>query len=110
MTDTDTQAAPTKTKTKPMNMADKFALMDFIRSGDATLPDRMLAERASQRFGRAVNPQTVTNYRKEFGIASVAMPTREELHARIAELEAQVLTQAERIKELLQPRVVQQPA
>lgn len=84
------KTTPKKERAAAMTTAQRFELMAFVKSASATTPDRTLAAVASDRFGRPISPQTITNYRKEFGIKSVNMPTREEL-------QMQVETQAERI-------------
>jgi hypothetical protein len=87
----------TKAKTPrapSMTMAQRFELMAYIKDAPKTTPDRTLAARATENLGHPVSPQTVTNYRKEFGIPSVGMPTREAL-------QEQVDTQADRIQMLV---------
>ena len=77
-----------------MTMAQRFDLMAYIKAAPKTTPDRTLAARATEHLGHPVSPQTVTNYRKEFGIPSVGMPSREDLQARVD-------VQAERIQQLV---------
>jgi hypothetical protein len=72
-----------------------------VKAAKTTTPDRVLATEASVKFEREVSAQIVTNYRKEFGIPSVAMPSAAELQASVEALQAQVDSQASRIADLL---------
>ncbi len=85
---------PKKERIAPMSTAQRFELMTFVKNANPRTPDRSLAAAASELFDRDISPQTITGYRKEFGIPSVAMPTRDEL-------QAQVDAQADRIHDLL---------
>ena len=81
---------PRKPKAPSMTMAEKFELLSFVKSADPTMPDARVADLATERFGRKVLTKSVTDYRKEFGIASVPRPTVAQLEARVAELEAKL--------------------
>ena len=74
-------------RVKSLTMSEKFDLMAFVKTANRLLPDRALAAQASEKFGRAVSTQSIAGYRKQFGIESVPVPTREQLQARIAQLE-----------------------
>lgn len=76
-----------KPRKPSLTMSEKFELMSFIKSADQKTPDRVVAAEAASKIGRSVNAQTVTNYRKQFGIAPVQVPTRAQLEARLKELE-----------------------
>ena len=76
-----------KPKAPGMTMAQKFDLQAFVKDANPATPDGIVAKEASAKFGREVSQQTVAGYRKEFGLASVRMPTVAELMARVAELE-----------------------
>ena len=80
-------AKPRKPRAKPLTMSERFDLMALVKSASTSLSDRALAAQASEKFGRAVSAQAIAGYRKQFGIASVPGPTREQLQARIAQLE-----------------------
>jgi transposase len=81
---------PRKPKQAAMPLAQKFALLEFIKQADPSATDSAVAEQASAQFGRKVLKVSVAQYRKEFGIASVpnAKP-------------AQVLAYVETLKALL---------
>lgn len=85
---------PRKPRVKSLTMSEKFDLMAFVKAANQSLPDRALAAQASEKFGRAVSTQTIVGYRKQFGIAAVPVPTREQLQARIAQLETRLEEQA----------------
>ena len=78
---------PRKPRVKSLTMSEKFDLMALVKAASTSLSDRALAVQASAKIGRVVSAQTIAGYRKQFGIASVPVPTREQLQTRIAQLE-----------------------
>ena len=90
-----------KTRTPSLTMSEKFTLMTFIKGAPKDTPDRTLAAQAAEKIGRPVSPQTVTNYRKELGLQSVAMPSREELQETIEALQTRIELQRQRIETLM---------
>ena len=83
--------AERKVKAKPLPMAQRFELMAFVKSADASMPDSTLASTASEKFGRTISPVTITEYRKQFGIASVKKPTAAHLATYIGLLKVQIV-------------------
>lgn len=67
--------APRKPKVAALSMPQRFALMQMVKEASPTEPDSALAARASAHFGRAIQQQTVAEYRKQFGLASVRKPS-----------------------------------
>ena len=87
-----------KPKQPGLAMAQKFDLLQFVKTADPSATDSAVAESASQWIGRKVLKVSVAQYRKEFGIASVpnAKP-------------AQVLAYVETLKALLTANGIEVP-
>lgn len=66
---------PRKPKVAPLSLAQRFDLMGMVKGASPTEPDSALAARASAHFGRAIQQQTIADYRKSFGLASVRKPS-----------------------------------
>ncbi len=64
-----------KAKVAPLALAQRFELMGMVKEASPTEPDSALAARASAQFGRAIQQQTIADYRKSFGLASVRKPS-----------------------------------
>lgn len=79
-----------KAKAKPLPLAARFELMQSVKDADPTLPDAVLADALSVKFARTVAPATVTEYRKQFGLASVKKPTAAQLATYIDMLKVQI--------------------
>lgn len=105
MSDTKTAAKPktvektVKPKAEPraprapqMTIAQKFEVMNMVKSAPASMPDATLAAAISHQLGRQIQQQTVANYRKEFGLQSVRKPSAQALQAHIDALRAQVIS------------------
>lgn len=80
-----------KPKAKPLPLAQRFELMQFVKEADASMPDSTLASTASEKFGRTISPATITEYRKQFGLASVKKPTAGQLATYIDLLKVQIV-------------------
>ena len=87
-----------KPKQPGLTLAQKFDLLQFVKTADPSATDSAVAESASQWIGRKVLKVSVAQYRKEFGIASVpnAKP-------------AQVLAYVETLKALLTANGIEVP-
>ncbi|CAB4159234.1 hypothetical protein UFOVP707_65 [uncultured Caudovirales phage] len=86
----------TKTRTKTLTLVQRVKIMDLIRASDSAEPDHDVAERASRDLaadlgGRVVSAELVGKYRTQLGLRSVPLPTRQELEAKVAELERQLI-------------------
>lgn len=82
--------APRKPKAPALPLAQKFQLMEFVKTADASIPDATLAHMASELVGRVVAQQTISNYRTEFGIANVRKPNSAQLSAYVELLKDQL--------------------
>ena len=85
-------AKPRAPRKDPMTMAQKFDLMTMVKGANPTTPDAALAVLATTALGRPVLQQTVAEYRKSFGLASVRKPSAAQMAARIAQLESLLLS------------------
>ena len=84
------KAKPKADRKPSMTAAQKFEAMSMVKSAPTDEPDLRLAERIGRTLGREVGAQTVSEYRKSFGLPSVRMPTVPELEATIADLRARI--------------------
>jgi len=82
--------APRKPNIAALSTAQKFELLSMVKAASTTLPDATLADQLTAHFGRPVLTNSVTKYRKEFGLASVGKPKVEDLLKQIDALVAQV--------------------
>jgi hypothetical protein len=68
-----------KKKRKPkgpsMTMAQKFEVMSMVKEADRNLPDATLAQIIGKKIGRKPSTQTVSDYRRKFGIPNVRKPS-----------------------------------
>lgn len=80
----------TTTRQNPLTLLQRHRVMCHVELAKADMPDAELAESAGALIGRAVSPQTIRDYRKAFGLPSVKSPTRQELEAKVRELQAKL--------------------
>jgi hypothetical protein len=79
---------PKRAKMPALPLAKRYEIMALVKNADITTPDSTLAAQASVLVGRQVQQQTISGYRKQFGIATVRKPGVRALQMRIALLEA----------------------
>ena len=84
------QQAKAKTRRAPMPMVQRLKVMEAVRGAPADEPDTELAARLSLSLDRAIGTGTVKDYRLQLGLASVPMPSKAELRAKLAKLQAVV--------------------
>jgi tRNA U34 5-methylaminomethyl-2-thiouridine-forming methyltransferase MnmC len=82
-----------RAKAPTLPLAVRYELMALVKNADRSTPDATLASQASQIAGRQVQQQTISGYRKQFGIPSVRKPGVKSLQARIAMLETLITEQ-----------------
>ena len=82
-----------RVKTPTLPLAKRYEIMALVKNADLTTPDSTLAAQASLIAGRTVQQQTISGYRKQFGIPSVRKPGVKSLQARIAMLETLITEQ-----------------
>lgn len=88
------QRQPAKqTRRPPLPMVERLKVMETIRQAPANKPDAELANAISMAMDRAISSQMVRLYRQQLGLASVPMPSRAELAARLAAAEAALAAQ-----------------
>ena len=80
--------APRKPKAPAMPFADKFALLEMVKTADASVSDAALAAYISAQLGHNVTRLSITGYRKKFGIASVSAPKPAQLAVYVETLKA----------------------
>jgi hypothetical protein len=73
-------------------MAQRFELMASVKAADPSTPDAVLAQQASEQFGRPIQQQTIAEYRKQFGIASVRKPSPTSLALYVSILKAALVS------------------
>jgi hypothetical protein len=84
-------------------MAQKFQVMTLVQNPENLhIPDVTLAERASELLGRKVQAQSITDYRKQFGLPSVKKPAGAELNNRLLHADEPVARQEKYIKVLIE--------
>jgi len=71
--------APRKPRVAAITMAQRFELMTMVKEADTALPDAALAVAVSAKLGRVVSQQTVSEYRRQFGLPVVHKPTSAQL-------------------------------
>jgi len=81
---------PRKPKAPAMPLPMKFELLNFVKNADPSIPDSTLAQLAGQHIGRVVQQQTVSEYRKQFGIANVRKLSANQLAAYVEVLKDQL--------------------
>lgn len=96
-------APPKPTRRPPLPIVERLKVLEAIRSAPADKPDAELANAISMAMDRAISGQMVRTYRIHLGLASVPMPSRAELSARLAAAEAAL--QAQKQLPLDQPSV-----
>lgn len=84
------QPAAKPARRAPPSIVERSRILGLIQAADATTPDATLAASISLALGRAVGNGMVSSYRKQLGLASVRMPTRSELAAKLAAAEAEL--------------------
>ena len=80
-----------KAKIPTLPLAVRFEIMNLVKTADRTTPDATLTAMATAIAGRPVPQQTISAYRKQFGIPSVRKPGVKSLQARITMLEALIV-------------------
>lgn len=90
------ETTETKTRAKALTLVQRVKIMDLIRASDSDEPDHDVAERATRDLaadlgGRVVSAELIGKYRVQLGLRSVPLPTRQELEAKVAELERKLI-------------------
>lgn len=85
------EAPPAKpARRAPMQMVQRLRVMELVRAAPADKPDVELATEISMALDRAVGSSTIAGYRRQLGLASVKMPSKAELQAKLRALEAKL--------------------
>lgn len=83
-------AAKKVARRSPMPMVQRLRVLELVRAAPVDKPDAELAADISLAIDRAVGSSTIADYRKQLGLASVKMPSKSELQAKLRALEAKL--------------------